>query len=86
MIFAKAFRRHVECPDDEIAGSTLRDVFDGYFDAHPDVRTYVFDDAGALRQHVAVFCNDDQIVDRSGLTDPVAHGDRIHVFQALSGG
>ena len=46
----------------------------------------MLDDAGAVRKHVAVFCNDDLIGDRNELTDAVADGDRIHVFQALSGG
>ena len=44
------------------------------------------DDAGAVRRHVAVFANDDLITDRTSLTDTVVDGDRIHVFQALSGG
>lgn len=86
VIFAKAFRRHVECPDARVDGSTVREVFDEYFALHPSVRGYVVDEAGALRKHVAVFCNDDQITDRQSLSDPVADHDRIHVFQALSGG
>lgn len=84
--FAKAFRRHVDCPDGQAAGSTVCEVLDGYFEEHPAVRSYVVDDVGALRKHVAVFVNGDMVTDRSSLGDPVADGDRIHVFQALSGG
>ena len=86
LVFAKAFRRHVECPDATVGGSTVRAVLDTYFDEHPTVRGYVLDDVGAVRRHVALFVNDDLITDRSELADPVGETDRIHVFQALSGG
>lgn len=86
VVFAKAFRRHVDCPDAAVPGSTVREALDAYFCDHPPVRGYVLDDAGAVRTHVAVFHNDDLITDRVTLGDPVVAGDRIHVFQALSGG
>ena len=84
--FAKAFRRHVECPTASVPGDSVGDVLMAYFEQHPRVRGYVLDDAGAVRRHVAVFVNDDVITDRTTLADAVATGDRIHVFQALSGG
>jgi molybdopterin synthase sulfur carrier subunit len=83
---AKAFRRHVDCPDRDVAGTTVHDAFEEYFSAHPAVRSYVLDEHGAVRQHVTVFVDDTQIADRVGQTDPVAAGDVIYVFQALSGG
>jgi sulfur-carrier protein len=86
VVFAKAFRRHVDCPDASVVGATVRDVLDAYFDEHPTARGYVLDDVGAVRKHVAVFVNDDLITDRSRLADPVGDDDRIHLFQALSGG
>ncbi len=86
VVFAKAFRRHVDCPDAVATGSTVRDVLDSYFGEHPTVRGYVLDDAGAVRKHVAVFVNDDVITDRVDLADSVRDADRIHIFQALSGG
>lgn len=84
--FAKAFRRHVACPDAEVVGSTVREVLDAYFAEHSQVRGYVLDETGAVRRHVAVFVDDDLIADRRSLSDVVAADDRIHVFQALSGG
>ena len=86
VVFAKAFRRHVDCPDTVVSGATVGEVLDAYFAVHPAVRGYVVDESGAVRKHVAVFRNDDLITDRAGLGDPVAADDRIHVFQALSGG
>lgn len=86
VIFARAFRRHVDCPDAVVEGVTVRAALDAYFREHPTARGYVLDDAGAVRRHVAVFVNDDLISDRAFLADPVGDGDRVHVFQALSGG
>ena len=86
VVFAKAFRRHVDCPDAEFGGATVGAVLDAYFQEHPQVRGYVLDEAGAVRKHVAVFVDDDVIADRTGLSDDVTDGGRVHVFQALSGG
>lgn len=88
--FAKAFRRHVDCPDESIeAGgdtATLVAVLGRYFARHPAVRTYVLDDAGALRRHVTVFVDNDQVAHRDAASAVVTDGTTVHVFQALSGG
>jgi molybdopterin converting factor small subunit len=84
--FAKAFARHVDCPSESVAGTTVGEALAAYVDLHPAVRGYVLDDVGAVRNHVAIFHNDDLVSDRISLADPVADGDRIQVFQALSGG
>lgn len=89
VVFAKAFRRHVDCPDAPVrlgASGTLRDALDAYFDSHPAVRSYVLDDVGGLRRHVAVFVDGDLVADRVALSDPLTSDSTIHVFQALSGG
>lgn len=49
VVFAKAFRRHVECPDGEVAGSTVGEVLAGYFERHPAVRSYVLGDPATHR-------------------------------------
>lgn len=87
--FAKAFRRHVDCPDVAIpasAGSTVGDVLATYFDQHPAVRTYLLDDVGALRRHVTVFLDDNQLTHLDAMATTVSPDGTIHVFQALSGG
>ena len=83
---AKAFRRHVECPDRLVEGCTVRAALEQYFDAYPAVRSYVLDEHGVVRKHVVIFRDDEQISDRSTQTDPVSHHSTIYVFQALSGG
>ena len=83
---AKAFRRHVDCPDLAVAGSTVHDALERYFETYPAVRSYVLDEHGAVRKHVAIFVGDDQLVDRQSLTDAVDDGTSVYIFQALSGG
>lgn len=84
--FARAFRRHVECPDAAVDGATVGEVLTAYFDTEPQVRTYVLDDTGAIRRHVTLFVGDQQLDHVRGLDTPVATHDTISVFQALSGG
>jgi sulfur carrier protein ThiS len=84
--FAKAIQRHAACPPADVAGDTLRGVLDGYFEVHPAARTYVLDERGAVRKHVAVFVNETLVLDREQLSDSIAADDRVTVFQALSGG
>jgi molybdopterin synthase sulfur carrier subunit len=68
------------------AGSTLAEVLSAAFAEEPRLRGYVLDDQDRLRQHVTVFINGSPIRDRVRLTDALADGDEVYVFQALSGG
>jgi hypothetical protein len=61
-------------------------VLDGVFAANPRLRGYVLDDQGALRRHMMVFVDGQQIEDRERLSDPVRPVSEIYVMQALSGG
>jgi molybdopterin synthase sulfur carrier subunit len=46
----------------------------------------VLDEQNALRKHMNVFVDGEQIRDREQLSDPVPPGADLYVFQALSGG
>lgn len=84
--FTANIQRHVSCPDAEAAGTTVREVLEAYFAAHPRARGYVLDDQAALRRHMAVFVDGILIRDRARLSDAVSPGSTVAVFQALSGG
>jgi molybdopterin synthase sulfur carrier subunit len=86
LVFANAFRRHVDCPDAIVDGDDVAAVLTAYFADHPEVRGYVLDDLGAVRSHVAVFVDGDLIGDRATQSDPVDADGTVHIFQALSGG
>jgi molybdopterin converting factor small subunit len=84
--FTANLQRHVPCPPAEVAGETVRAVLDAVFAANPRARGYVLDDQGAVRKHMVIFVNGEQIRDPVGLSDPVPRGGDVYVMQALSGG
>jgi sulfur-carrier protein len=86
IVFTRNIQRHVECPDAEAAGANVREVLDNLFAANPQARSYVLDDQAALRRHMTIFVDGRAIRDRIRLSDAVADGSTIYVFQALSGG
>jgi molybdopterin synthase sulfur carrier subunit len=84
--FTANLQRHINCPEQQAAGNTVRAVLDNVFAAHPGLRGYLLDDQGRVRRHVAIYLNDARIVDREHLSDSVTDADEVFVFQALSGG
>ena len=84
--FTTNLRRHVGAPTCSVDGETVRDCLAAAFTLHPALEGYVVDEHGALRPHMAIFVNDQPIIDRRTLTDSVAAGDALFVAQALSGG
>jgi len=69
-----------------VAGGTVRESLEAAFGLYPQVRSYVLDEHGALRFHMAVYVDGVPIADRRGLSDPVPDSGEIYVMQALSGG
>ena len=84
--FTRNIQRHVECPTREVAGATVREVFDAYFSTNEQARGYVLDDRGRLRKHMAAFIDGQQIDDRESLSDKVAETAVVDIVQSLSGG
>lgn len=84
--FTQNLTRHVDCPALDVSGATVREALERYFAEHPRVRGYVLDDQGALRRHVVIFLDGEQIRDRAGLGEPIRDTSSIYVMQALSGG
>ncbi|MEX0693620.1 MAG: hypothetical protein WD075_04160 [Rhodospirillales bacterium] len=86
VIFTNQLARFLDAPAASAPGATLAEVFGNVFAAHPQLRSYILDDQGAVRQHVAVFIDGVQVTDRKKLSDSVMPESEIYVFQALSGG
>lgn len=84
--FTPNLKRHVDCPTVEVPGANVAEVLAAVFAANPRLRGYVVDDQGALRKHMVVFIDGQQIADREQLTDPVGPRSELYVMQALSGG
>lgn len=84
--FTANLQRHVACPAEEVGGGTVAECLAQVFAGNPRARGYVLDDRGAVRQHMNVFVDGEQIRDRVGLSDAVGPDAEIYVMQALSGG
>jgi molybdopterin synthase sulfur carrier subunit len=69
-----------------VEAATLGAALDAYFAAAPKVRSYILDDQGRLRRHVAVFIDGELLTDKGDLGRRVAPTSEIYVMQALSGG
>jgi molybdopterin converting factor small subunit len=66
----------------ELEGSTVGDVLKALEREHPDVRGWILDERGLIREHINVFVNKDY-----GREDTaIAPGDKLHVLPAISGG
>ncbi len=86
MVFTANLRRHVDCPETEADGATVREVLDAVFSRNAPLRGYVLDDQSALRRHMGVIVDGVSLRDRRHLSDRVTPTSRIYVLQALSGG
>ena len=84
--FTANLRRHVDCPDTDAPGGTVREALDAVFAQRPQLRGYVLDDQGAVRRHVTIFLDGAPIIDRTALSDAVRPDSELYVMQALSGG
>jgi hypothetical protein len=79
-------RRHVTTESASVGGATVAEVLREYFRQWPALRSYVLQDAGALRTHMTIFVDGLAIQDREKLTDPVPENGEVYIMQALSGG
>lgn len=66
----------------EIEGETVQDILDALTARHPELAVHVFDEAGAIRQHVSVFHNDRLAQPSSAVADR----ETVVILQAVSGG
>jgi len=84
--FTANLQRHLEVPELIVTGDTVAEAFQQVFLGNPRLRSYLLDDQGSVRQHVAVFVDAKLIADRTHLSDAVKPDSEIYVVQALSGG
>ena len=86
VVFTPNVQVHVQVPPTDVAGTTVREALDAVFATHERARLYVLDEGGAVRRHMVIFVNGEQISDRETLSDPVPADGEVYVMQALSGG
>lgn len=86
LVFTQHLRRFLDVPEIDTSATTLRAALEDAFGANPQLRGYVLDEQGHLRQHVTVFIDGLRLRDRVKLDDALSPVSRVHVLQALSGG
>lgn len=69
-----------------VEAATVADVVRAVERIAPGFAFYVCDERGRLRQHVNIFVQQQRILDRARLSDPVPPDASVHILQALSGG
>jgi len=70
----------------EVQGADVRGALFGVFQASPQLKGYVLDERGALRQHVCIFVDGERLPNGRALDAPLKRASEVYVMQALSGG
>ena len=65
------------------AGSTLAEILADIERRFPGFRFRIIDEQNAIREHIKIFVNEDQVRD---LNTSTSEGDVLHIICALSGG
>ena len=66
----------------ELDGTTVAEVLRALELEHPDVRGWILDERGSIREHINVFVNKEYGQEDTSVTST----DRLHVIPAISGG
>jgi MoaD family protein len=67
-------------------GSTVKDVLDGLYERHGELRERLSDEDGSLRRFVNVYVAGEDIRFLEGLQTPVADGSELTILPAVAGG
>ena len=70
----------------QLEGNTVREVLEGLFQRHGELRERISDDDGSLRRFVNVYVAGEDIRFLDGLATPVKTGDEISIVPAIAGG
>ena len=66
----------------ELDGATVAEVLRALEEEHPDVKGWILDEQGNIREHINVFVNKEY----GRQATPLRPEDRVHIIPAISGG
>ncbi len=69
-----------------VSAASVRAALEQLARSHPPLYRSVCDETGALRRHVNLFVNTDNVRDGAGLDTALAPGDVLTIMPAVSGG
>jgi hypothetical protein len=84
--FTSHLRRVAPAAPTTVAAATVGEALGAVCADYPLLRSYVLDDQGAIRKHIAVFVDGAMKPRETALGLPVGDDTEVYVFQALSGG
>jgi sulfur carrier protein ThiS len=84
--FTAHLRAIVNAPQISADGRVVGEALNKIFQTNTQLKGYVLDEQGALRQHVCVFLDGERLPNRTALDAPIEATSEIYVMQALSGG
>jgi len=85
--FTSQLAQHVECPASQRVNATsLNEALETLFAQFPDLGTYMMQEDGSLKQHIAIFIDGEMLPHGDSLDIRVSDDSEIFVMQALAGG
>ena len=70
-----------------VEATTLTGALHALRETFPNLRTHVWDETGAVRQHIMIYLNDESITWIDGPESrELRTGDELFIIQAVSGG
>ncbi len=86
LVFTQQLRRFTEVPEVETDAADLRNALEAAFAVNANLRGYILDEQGHLRENVVIFIDGQRVRDRVSLSNSLKPNSSVHVLQALSGG
>jgi adenylyltransferase/sulfurtransferase len=69
-----------------VEAETLEQAISRMLDTYPLLRVHLFTESGALRQHVLICYNEENIAWLESRDIPLKQGDKLAILQLVSGG
>lgn len=85
--FTPHLRRFFDVPSEhQSAAGTVAELLSELDAQWPGIAFYIADERGALRKHVAIWVDGEQVQDPTTLSDALQPHSSVTILQALSGG
>ncbi len=86
LIFTQQLARFLSVPEFHCEAVSLGEALQQCFSTYPQLGSYILDEQGHVRQHVAIFIDGQRLTDRRDLSLQLSSLSKVYILQALSGG
>ncbi len=84
--FSPNISSQVDVGKSTVKASTIKAALLELFESNPKLKSYLVNDDGTLRKHVAIVVDGVPVKDRANQSDSISEKSEIFIMQALSGG